>query len=124
MDNEQLVVGEAIPRLDSVQALEGRRVGVTWADGRSEVVDLTAALASDGAFVRLRGDDRLFRQLRVSEFRDCLEWPDGSELPASWIEELAEVPLSNHEFRQAMDKLDMSLDGMAARLGIARRLVA
>jgi hypothetical protein len=103
---------------------EGRKIEVVWESGAKEVVDLTPALASHRAFVRLRTDDDLFRALRVGNFRDCLEWPDGAELPAAWIEELAEAPFNNAEFRDAMDKLNMSLDGMASRLGIARRLVA
>jgi len=62
--------------------------------------------------------------MQVSEYGDCLEWEDGAELSAVWIEELAEESLNNAEFRDAMDKLNLTLDGMSARLGIARRLVA
>jgi len=52
-------------------------------------------------------------------------WEDGSELSATWLYELSEPAfLTNAEFRSAMDRLHMSLDGMAMRLGIARRLVA
>ena len=97
---------------------------IVWEGGKTEIVDIMPALASHRAFVRLRTDDKLFRALRVSDFQDCLEWPDGAELPATWIEELTEAPFDNAEFRDAMDALQMSLDGMAARLGIARRLVA
>ena len=124
MADDRIAVGAPIPRIRSAEALDGRQVEIVWEDGRAEVIDLTPALASHRAFIRQRTDDELFRSLRVSEFHDCLEWPDGAELPATWIEELAETPLGNAEFREAMDKLEMSLDGMASRLGIARRLVA
>ncbi len=97
---------------------------ILWKTGIAEWVDLTPALANHRAFVRLRSDDALFARLRVSEYGDCLEWDDGSELSAVWIEELAEETLDNAKFRDAMDKLHLTLDGMAARLGIARRLVA
>lgn len=56
--------------------------------------------------------------------RNALEWADGSELSAVWIEELALGSLDNAEFRAAMERMNMSLDGMAGYLGIARRLVA
>jgi hypothetical protein len=45
-------------------------------------------------------------------------------LSAAWIEELIDDPLDNAQFREAMNKLHLSLDGMAARLGVARRLIA
>lgn len=124
MDDDRITVGAPIPRIRSAEPRDGRRVEIVWEDGRVEVVDLTPALASHRAFVRQRTDDELFRSFRVSDFHDCLEWPDGAELPAAWIEELVEAPLDNAEFRDAMDQLQMSLDGMASRLGIARRLVA
>jgi len=124
MDSDQIAVGELLPRIGSVKALDGRRVAITWESGVSQTADLTPALVSHRAFVRLRGDDDLFRLVRVSDYRDCLEWPDGSELPAAWVEELADAPLDNAQFREAMDKLHMSLDGMAVRLGVARRLIA
>jgi len=61
----------------------------------------------------------------VDEFGDAVVWNDGSELAATWLYELAEpAGLSNDEFRSAMDTLQMSLDGMAVRLGVARRLIA
>src|SRR3982751_3887602 len=99
MASEEIAVGMPLPRIRSVKALSDRRVMVTWENGPSEAVDLTPALASHRAFVRLRSDDELFRSVRVSEYHDCLEWPDGSELPASWVEELADAPLDNAALR-------------------------
>jgi len=82
-------------------------------------------LLSHRAFVRLRTDEGLFRTAKKDEFGDAIVWDDGSELSATWVYELAEPDmLSNDEFRSAMETLHMSLDGMAVRLGIARRLVA
>jgi hypothetical protein len=124
MASDEIAVGAPLPRLESVEALGGRQVAVTWQGRPRQIVDLTPALASHRAFVRIRSDDALFRTVQVSQQGDCLEWPDGSELPAYWIEELAETPLGNAEFRDAMKSLQMSLDGMAARLGVARRLIA
>lgn len=123
-DDEIISVGRPLPRIATVEPLQGRVVQIVWKSGLMQAVDLAPALANHRAFVRLRTDDALFRRVRVSEHGDCLEWPDGSELAAVWIEELAEEALDNRDFRLAMDKLDMSLDGMAARLGVARRLIA
>ena len=115
---------EVLPRIEAARPLDRRNVEVTWRDGTSQVVDVSAALASRRLFLRLRSDDELFRTLRVNEDGNAIEWDDGSELSAIWIERLAPTSLLNAEFRDAMDRLGFSLDGMASRLGLSRRLIA
>jgi hypothetical protein len=124
MVDEFVSAGRLLPRIATAEALAGREVRIVWSTGAEQVVDVAPALASHRAFVKLRGDDALFLTLKVSEYGDALEWADGSELAAIWVEDLAEASLGNEEFRDAMDQMNMSLDGMAAHLGIARRLVA
>ncbi len=116
--------GEVLPRIAAAQPLDGRNVHITWQDGTSQVVDISPALASRRVFLRLRTDAPLFRTLRVNEFGNAIEWEDGAELTAIWIERLAPTSLKNDEFREAMDRLGFSLDGMASRLGLSRRLIA
>jgi hypothetical protein len=122
---ELVGTGVPLPRIDKLEVLNGRRVRVEWRSGECHEVDLSPALLSHRAFVRLRTDEGLFRTAKKDEFGDAIVWDDGSELSATWVYELAEPDmLSNDEFRSAMETLHMSLDGMAVRLGIARRLVA
>ena len=122
---ELVGTGVPLPRIDKLEVLNGRRVRVEWLSGECHEVDLSPALLSHRAFVRLRTDEGLFRTAKKDEFGDAIVWDDGSELSATWVYELAEPDmLSNDEFRSAMETLHMSLDGMAVRLGIARRLVA
>jgi hypothetical protein len=113
-----------LPRIDSAEALDGRKVKVTWRDGMSQVVDISPALASRRIFLQLRTDDELFRTLQVNEDGNAIEWDDGAELSAMWIERIAPTSLKNDEFRDAMDRLGFTLDGMASRLGLSRRLIA
>lgn len=115
---------EALPRIDAATALDGRKVAVVWRDGTAQIVDVAPALASRRLFLRLRTDDALFRTLRVNEDGNAIEWDDGAELTAIWIERLAPTSLRNEEFRDAMDRLGFSLEGMASRLGLSRRLIA
>lgn len=124
MADDFIRVGRPIPRIAAARPAEGRSVVLTWEDGVTELVDLAPALSSHRGYVRLRRDDELFRTLKVGEYGSYLEWADGSELSSVWIEELSGSSLDNAQFREAMDKLNMSLDGMAARLGVARRLIA
>lgn len=124
MADDYISVGKPIPRIRAAVRGSGRRVAVEWDDGSKSIVDLTPALASHKGFVRLRTDDALFSTLAVGEYGGFLHWADGSELSSAWIEELRDASLDNAQFRDAMDQLHMSLDGMAARLGVARRLIA
>jgi hypothetical protein len=113
-----------LPRISSVEALDGRKIRVGWQDGTSQVVDIGPALASKRVFLQLRTDDELFRTARVNEEGVAVEWDDGAELTAMWIERLVPTSLRNEEFRDAMDQLGFTLDGMASRLGLSRRLIA
>ena len=113
-----------LPRIAKAAPLDGRRVAVTWRGGGSDVIDVTPALSSKRIFMRLRTDDELFLTLKVNEDGNAIEWADGAELTAIWLERLAPSTIGNDEFRDAMDDLGFSLEGMAARLGLSRRLIA
>lgn len=121
---EILSKGRAIPRIAAFTVGEGRVVDVIWDDGSMSTVDLMPAFASHRGFVRLRTDDDLFRYASLGEYGGYLAWPDGSELSSAWIDRLRHSSLGNAEFRDAMDALKVSLDGMAAELGVSRRLIA
>lgn len=97
---------------------------IEWDDGSEEEIDVAPAIMSHRAFIGLRSNPELFQSFKVRDRGDSLVWANGVELSADWIKELAPRELDNAEFRQAMSELRLSLDGMAARLGIARRLVA
>lgn len=124
-EDEFVGTGIPLPRIASVRPLGAHRLQIVWQSGEAHVVDVTPALLSHRSFVRLRDDDTLFSTAQRDEYGDAVVWDDGSELSATWIYDLAEPDLlSNSEFRSAMDALHMSLDGMAVRLGVARRLIA
>lgn len=123
-ESEFIEAGAPLPRIRHARPEEGFCVRVEWEDGREEIIDLTPAIFSHRQFVVLRDDPQAFRRFHVRDRGDCLIWEGGQELSAEWIEQLAPSALANSEFRQAMKDLNLSLDGMAAGLGIARRLVA
>lgn len=122
--DEIISVGEPLPRIVAAQPLDKRFVRVEWEGGDVQIYDVSAALASRLVFKRLRTDDELFRTLKVGEDGICIEWDDGAELSAIWIERLPPVGFENADFTSAMDDLGMTLDGMAAALEISRRQVA
>ncbi|MBX3578489.1 MAG: DUF2442 domain-containing protein [Rhizobiaceae bacterium] len=122
--NEIIEVGAPLPRLKKATPLSDRLVRLMWSSGETKVVDLAPALASRRAYISLRNDDRLFRTLRVSEYGNAIQWDENLDFSAVWLDRLPSVQFDNASFRQAMDVLGLSLDGMAAQLEVSRRLVA
>lgn len=123
-EDDFVEAGGPMPVIRHAEPLQDFHVRVEWDDGREEVIDLRPAILSHRAYVSLRSNAGLFASFKVRDRGDSLVWPDGQELSADWIQELSPRELDNEEFREAMSQLRLSLDGMAARLGIARRLVA
>ncbi|MDD3447015.1 MAG: DUF2442 domain-containing protein [Zavarzinia sp.] len=117
-------VGVSLPRISAVFPLDGRKVKIVWRDGRAKTVDLAPALESRRVFIPLRKDDALFHTLRVNEDGNAIEWDNGLDFSAVWLDRLPPVDFDNAAFRNAMDSLGMTLDGMALALGISRRIVA
>ncbi|SDO53394.1 Protein of unknown function [Phyllobacterium sp. OV277] len=124
MDDDIISVGAPLPRIDEAIALNERKVQIRWRTGETQIIDTMPALASKRIFITLRTNDALFLTLKVNEDGNAIEWEDGAELSAIWLERLAPAMFDNGQFREAMDELGMSLDGMAAALEISRRLIA
>ena len=122
---EWISVGRPMPRIASVKPLHARVVRLTWRGAdRAIDIDLAPALVAHRLFAGLREDDDLFATVKVNEDGNALEWADGAELSAVWIEELAEAAMTNVGFRAAMDEANLTLDSAAAHLGVSRRLIA
>jgi Protein of unknown function (DUF2442) len=123
-DDDIISAGRPLPRIAAVQIIDGFRVEVVWRNGVAKTVDLAPAIFSHRHFIPLRDDDDLFQTVRVDEDGVALEWDGGIELTADWIDRLPPFGMSNGDFRRIMDGLKLTLDGMAAQLGISRRQVA
>ncbi len=124
MVDDVIRVGRPLPRIAAVAIEDRRRVHVTWRDGTVVTVDLAPVILSHRVFIPLRKDDDLFQTVRVNEDGTAIEWDGGIELSGEWIERLPPIGMDNAEFRQIMDQLDLTLDGMAAQLDVSRRLIA
>lgn len=119
-----VAIGAPLPRIATATPLDGRKVAIVWRDGSTKTVDLAPALNSRRVYIPLRDDDILFGTLRVSEYGDAIEWDGDLDFSALWIDHLPSLNFDNAAFRDAMSRLGLSLDGMAAQLEISRRLVA
>lgn len=124
MRDDIIAVGRPLPRIAHAVPLDGRKVKVIWAEGSVKVVDLGGALASRRIYIPLRDDDDLFRSLRVTDYGDGIAWGDDLDFSAVWLDRLPEADFTNEEFRNAMEILKRSNEGMAADLEISRSQVA
>ncbi|TAY75189.1 DUF2442 domain-containing protein [Rhizobium ruizarguesonis] len=124
MNDDLISVGTPLPRAAKAEWIEKRLVRITWKSGKTSVVDLAPALLSRRVYIPLRDDDDLFAKLCVDEYGTGIEWPGGIDFSALWLSKLPSVEFDNESFRDAMDDLGMTLEGMAAALDISRRQVA
>jgi len=124
MNDEIISVGSPLPRIARAEPLEKKLVRITWNSGKVQVVDLAPALLSRRVFIPLRKDDKLFRTMRVDEYGTAIEWDGGLDFSALWLSKLPSIEFDNQAFRDAMEDLGMTLEGMAAALEISRRQVA
>lgn len=78
------VIPAAPWRVQSVSVLPGYRLSVTFRDGCSGVVDLSAvrAIPSQGLFAAL-SDPTLFEQAWVE--LGVVTWPNGADLDPAWM---------------------------------------
>ena len=124
IDPEIISVGAPLPRMEQAFALDERNVRIVWQGGRETVLDLAPVLLSRRLYIPLRDDNILFATVRVSEYGDAIEWDGGIEISALWLTRLTPTEFTNSDFREAIAALGMSLEGMAAALGISRRQIA
>ena len=59
------------------EALDGRRLRVTFEDGAVHEVDLTGAFATGGVFAGIRDDRATFGSVTVNTEFGTVEWPGG-----------------------------------------------
>ncbi|WP_319520189.1 DUF2442 domain-containing protein [uncultured Martelella sp.] len=123
-EDDIVSVGRRLPRLTTVEPREGRKLFVRFDNGVEKTVDLAPALESRRFYKPLRKDDALFRSFRINEYRNAIEWNDELDFSAMWLEALPPAEFSNDDFRNAMEQLDQTLDGMARALELSRRQVA
>ncbi len=124
MHVDLITIGKPLPRIVSVRALTNFEIQIVWKSGQNSTCDLAPILASRKIFRTLLSEPRLFSSVAVNDDGNALLWENGAEMSAVWLEELSLSRFSNSDFRTLMDKLGLTLDGMAATLEISRRQIA
>ncbi len=110
-------------RVANVVPLDGRKVQLFWRSGFDEVIDLKPLLTR---FARrpVASRELVFRTVRPGVEGRSVIWDDGSEIGLSWLQDLALARMTGQEFREALGKLNLTVEEAAAHLGVSRRSIA
>ena len=118
-----------LPRIVKLMPARKRwSLRVTWNSGLETTVDLAAPIAAYRVYLPLRDDPSRFREARIGEHGTDVVWPDGLDMSADLIWQLAReqsgITMSSADFRAWREGLGLTLDGAAEALGISRRMIA
>ena len=112
---------------NTVTAVGGKSLEITWAGGKVDQVDL-AALIADLAGLAALDDQALFDAVAVGEDGWSLSWPGGLEIGTDSLWRMAReqageaTPIEEFAAWRARNRL--SLSDAALALGITRRMVS
>lgn len=128
-DLDTFSVGDPLPSIATVVALDAFDVAVVWQTGRHfgqrEIVDLAPAVLGFKIYAPLRDDPDLFRTIHVQDHGMGVAWGDGRiDMASTTIEDLAGETMTSQDFSAFMARHDFTLDRVAAELGISRRMAA
>jgi hypothetical protein len=71
--------GEELVRVKEVEVLSGFNVRLTFTDRTTKVIDLDSYLRGP-VFEPIRGDPRVFREVRVDPEAGTIVWPNGADI--------------------------------------------
>ena len=118
-----------LPTIKSAQALDGHQVEVVWSSGRTDCIDLRAALDAHRSLAPAKKRAR-FVKVQPGEWGHSLSWggPEGSEaeIGADALWRLARQQQANGsvDFGSWRAAHGLSLTEAARGLGLSRRMIA
>ncbi|MHB1707435.1 MAG: DUF2442 domain-containing protein [Acidithiobacillus sp.] len=114
-------------RIQSAQVAGDKTLAVTFASGKTMMVDMSETIARIPAFAPL-ADPALFAQAAVVDYGWTVEWPNGVSVAAERLYQRALEQMGRawpaEEFRKWMERNDLSLTEAAEALGLTRRTVS
>lgn len=119
-------VGDPLPRIASVAAIEPFMAEVRWANGDSQTVDLAPDIFTYRFYAPLRDDAKLFASVRAVRNGSAIAWGENEEIdmPATAVERLASDVMEPADFSAFLKRNKLTYDAAAAQLGLSRRQVA
>lgn len=74
-----------------VDATDSGKLRVRWSDGSVREYDPSSLLGAAGDYFGRLKDPAYFKRVRVSEFGDTVEWPEGQDIAPEDLYEQARV---------------------------------
>lgn len=115
------------PNIHTVVYANGQTVTITWANGKTDRVDLSA-LVAELAALEVLDNAPTFAAVAVGEDGWSLLWPSGIEIGADTLWRMAREQAGDAtpvaEFTRWRERNGLSLADAAAALGITRRMVS
>jgi hypothetical protein len=123
----RVILTTPLPRMASVEAVDGLVVRVLWSfgirEGRSDDVDLSPLINSRKYYRPLRDDPKLFSTVHLIERGTIIAWgsDDRIDMAADSVEQLAEETLTVGDFKAFLSTNSLTHQEAAALLGRSRR---
>jgi hypothetical protein len=117
----------SIGKITNASVARPHAVSLSWDDGWSAIVDLSAIIAARKALSTL-SDPASFAQVTLTDDGWSIEWPSAIDFGAQqlrrWAEEQAGNSMPAEAFRHWMEGHHLTLDRAAEALGLSRRTIA
>lgn len=129
-ETDIITVGDPLPKVAKVSAHDNRHVAVTWAtgdrEGQIDFLDLSPEIETYKVYRPLRKDAALFETVHVAAGGSSIAWGEDEtiDMAATTLERLAQEAMTSVDFAAFMKRHNLTLDSVAAQLGISRRQAA
>ncbi len=109
------------PNIRAIRPERHRSLVVTWKGGAESIVDVARHLATYAIFAPLRGNDALFKSVRVGEWGWCAHWCDEMEISSETLWRLA-LDQGSAWLRTWRSERHMTQSEAARALGVSARM--
>jgi hypothetical protein len=125
-ETDTIEVGQPLPAIESVTALDNCTLTVIWTDGGRQIVDLAPVIFTHKFYRPLRDDPALFKTVHIVDGGFAIAWgrDDEIDMDASTVARLADEAMQPADFAAFLKRHRLTYEAAAAQLGISRRLVA
>lgn len=117
----------SIGKLTGLSVAGAQSLALSWDDGRTASVDLSAVIIGRRALAML-ADPAEFARVALSADSWSVEWPSGIDLGSPqlrrWADEQSGEAMPAADFRAWMEGHSLTLDRAADALGLSRRTIA
>jgi len=114
------------PIISSVKASTGNLLQITWENGKTSQVDLSAVIKTDKA-LKCLNDKSLFKKVKTGLWGHSVQWGKKIDIGADTLwtmaHEQAGIAMPTDDFNSWMKRNALSLSDISEILGMTRRMI-